>query len=70
MGLARTRFSDYVFDFEYTRLDYAGMDDIGWDVNNGVYAIPFEFSPSFGIFGVAIIFSTKKAWGIWKRQKQ
>lgn len=53
-----------------TRLDYAGLEDIGWDVNSGVYAIPFEFSPSFGIFGVAIIFSTKKAWGSWKSRKQ
>ncbi|BAU65084.1 hypothetical protein STA3757_24630 [Stanieria sp. NIES-3757] len=53
-----------------TRLDYAGLEDIGWDVNREVYAVPFEFSPSFGIFGVAIIFSTKKAWGWWKSSKQ
>ncbi|WP_150109094.1 PFE-CTERM domain-containing protein [Stanieria cyanosphaera] len=52
-----------------TRLDYAGMEDIGWDVDSEVYTIPFEFSPSLGICAVGIIFGTKKAWSVWKNQK-
>ena len=50
-----------------TTLDYAGLEDIGWDVDSSVYAIPFEFSPSLGIFLIAGMFGTKKAWNAWKK---
>lgn len=43
-----------------TRLDYAGLEDIGWEVDQSVYNIPFEFSPSLGILVVAGMFGTKK----------
>lgn len=43
-----------------TRLDYAGLEDIGWGVNQSVYNVPFEFSPSLGILVVAGMFGTKK----------
>ena len=45
-----------------TDLDYAGLQDIGWEVNSSVYSssVPFEFSPSLGIFFVAGMFGTKK----------
>ena len=48
-----------------TDLDYAGLDDIGWEVAN----VPFEFSPSFGIFFVAGMFGTKKVWNTWKSKR-
>ena len=51
-----------------TRLDYAGLDDIGWEIDNAVYStpVPFEFSPSLGILVVAGIFGTKKVWNARK----
>lgn len=47
-----------------TDLDYAGFDDLGWDVNASVYSnnVPFEFSPSLGIFFIVGMFGTKKVW--------
>ncbi len=47
-----------------TNLDYAGLEDIGWDVNTAT--IPFEFSPSLGILVVAGMFGTKKVWNARK----
>lgn len=47
-----------------TNLDYAGLEDIGWDVNTAT--VPFEFSPSLGILVVAGMFGTKKAWNARK----
>lgn len=52
-----------------TRLDYAGLEDIGWDVDQSVYNVPFEFSPSLGILIVAGMFGTKKVWNT-KKSKQ
>jgi len=53
-----------------TPLDYAGLEDIGWDVNSSVYtaAIPFEFAPSWGLFLVAGIWGLKKAGKVWRRE--
>ncbi len=45
-----------------TNLDYAGLEDIGWKVNT----VPFEFSPSLGIFFMAGMFGTKKVWNARK----
>ena len=50
-----------------TNLDYAGLEDIGWEVNTTT--IPFEFSPSLGIFIVAGMFGTKKVLNA-KKTKQ
>ena len=51
-----------------TDLDYAVLDDIGWEVDNSVYSssVPFEFSPSLGILVVAGMFGTKKVWNARK----
>lgn len=49
-----------------TDLDYAGLEDIGWEVNSSVYStsssVPFEFSPSLGLVVIAGMFGTKKVW--------
>ncbi len=54
-----------------TRLDYAGLEDIGWQVDSAVYAtpVPFKFSPSLGLFFVAGMFGTKKVWNTWRSKK-
>ena len=54
-----------------TDLDYAGLQDIGWEINSSVYSrnVPFEFSPSLGIFVVAGMFSTKKVWNAKQSKK-
>ncbi len=51
-----------------TDLDYAGLQDIGWEVNSSVYSssVPFEFSPSLGILFMAGMFGTKKVWNARK----
>ena len=51
-----------------TDLDYAGLQDIGWEVNSSAYSssVPFEFSPSWGILVVAGMFGTKKVWNARK----
>lgn len=51
-----------------TDLDYAGLQDIGWEVNSSAYSssVPFEFSPSWGILIVAGMFGTKKVWNARK----
>ena len=49
-----------------TELDYAGLEDIGWEVNTA--SVPFEFSPSLGILFVAGMFGTKRAWNTCKRK--
>ena len=66
---------DPVIDLEtrklLTDLDYAGLQDIGWEVNSSVYSssVPFEFSPSLGIFFVAGMFGTRKIWSTCKSKK-
>ena len=54
-----------------TDLDYAGLQDIGWEVDSSVYSssVPFEFSPSLGIFFVAGMFGTRKIWSTCKSKK-
>ena len=54
-----------------TDLDYAGLQDIGWEVNSSVYSssVPFEFSPSLGIFFIAGMFGTKKVWSTCKNKQ-
>ena len=51
-----------------TALDYAGLEDIGWEVDSSVYgsSVPFEFSPSLGIFFIAGMFGSKKVWNARK----
>ena len=51
-----------------TDLDYAVLEDIGWEVDSSVYSsnVPFEFSPSLGILVVAGMFGTTKVWNARK----
>lgn len=55
-----------------TSLDYAGLDDIGWDVSSSAYAtpVPFEVSPRLGIFLVGIFWGTRKIRTIWKNKNE
>ena len=45
-----------------TNLDYAGLTDVGWETAAVTAAVPFEFSPSLGIFLVSGFFGIKKVW--------